>query len=373
MMAAVKRPAAGFLAAALLFSVGCSQSNSPERDLPDSQSPSQSVSQPQEPQTSSSSAASSAETSKAGSSQSQFQLSSPSASREAVPAEAASEEAPPEEDPFDDEEVIREDTETSAVSETDSPESSSGSSTPYVVYEDGRNRADIKEDMLEGIQEWKAINSDTVGWLFVPHTTLDSPVLQTTDNTYYLKHNEYKVQDVNGALVSDYRNHFGGRENQSKNIVLYGHSKDENPDGGVEASREYEHFTELKRYQDISFCRENPYVMFAADGDPMVWEIFAVFHTRTDFYYIQPNPTDSQFLDIVEEARYKSLFNFPDVEVTEDDKILTLSTCCRRIVPTYPNGYRFVIMAKLVDKGAPLLRTANVEENPTGLSPWNVY
>ncbi len=371
MIDAIKRSAAGIFAAALLFTGGCSQNDSSHGDLSASQSPVQSASHPPEAETSFPSAPAPAEIAEA--SQPQPQSSAPSASQEVAPTQAASEEAPLEEDPFDDEKVIREDTEASPISGTTSPESSSGSSTPYVVYEDGRNRADIKEDMLEGIQEWKAINSDTVGWLFVPHTTLDSPVLQTTDNTYYLKHNEYKAADVNGALVSDYRNHFGGRENQSQNIVLYGHSKDENPDGGVEASREYEHFTELKRYQNIDFCRENPYVMFAADGDPMVWEIFAVFHTRTDFYYIQPNPTSSQFLDIVEEARYKSLFNFPDVEVTEDDKILTLSTCDRRIVPTYPNGYRFVIMAKLVDKGAPLLRTANVEENPTGLSPWNVY
>ena len=292
---------------------------------------------------------------------------SPAASEGSAPAEAPA-------DPFDDQEVIAADMEEAPAPESAPPESSSGASLPYVVYEDGRNRADIKEDMLEGIQEWQAVNSDTVGWLFVPHTTLDSPVLQSADNnTYYLTHNEWKQEDKNGALVSDYRNRFGGRENQSRNIVLYGHSKDENPDGGVEASREYEHFTELKRYQDIDFCRENPYVMFAAGGDPMVWEIFAVFHTRTDFYYIQPNPTDEEFREIVEEARYKSLFTFPDVEVGEGDKILTLSTCDRRIVPTYPNGYRFVIMAKLVDKGEPLLPAANVEENPTGLSPWNVF
>ena len=293
-----------------------------------------------------------------------------------VTPEACSEPPAPEAaDPFDDEEVVAGELAEEAPprEEAPAPEGEAGE-LPYVVYEDGRNRADIKEDMLQGIREWREINSDTVGWLFVPHTTLDSPVLQAADNnTYYLTHNEWKEEDKNGALVSDFRNRFGGRESQSRNIVLYGHSKDENPDGGVEASREYEHFTELKRYQDIDFCRENPYVMFAAGGEAMVWEIFAVFHTRTDFYYIQPDPSDAEFEAIVAEARQKSLFTFPEAEVGEGDKILTLSTCDRRIVPTYPNGYRFVIMAKLVEKGAPLARTAVVEENPAGLSPWNVY
>lgn len=252
------------------------------------------------------------------------------------------------------------------------PEAAASAAQPQSSAGETRNRAEIKEDMLTGIKEWKQKNSDTVGWLYIPETTVDSPVLQTTDNTYYLKHNENKTEDRNGALVSDYRNVLGGRDVMSKNIVIYGHSKDENPDGGVESSREYEHFTELKRYQNIDFCRENPYIMFASDGDAMVWEIFAVFHTKTDFVYNRPNASASERMDMIRQAREKSLFDF-DIEVSENDNILTLSTCCRRIVPTYPNGYRFVIMARLVDKGVALTYDTAVTENPNGLSPWNVY
>ena len=231
---------------------------------------------------------------------------------------------------------------------------------------------EIREDMVEKAAAFQEENPDTVGWLYLYDTTVDSPVLQTVDNTYYLKHNDYKQEDVNGAIVSDYRNRLTGRDSQSQNLVLYAHSKDENPDGGVEVSREYEHFTELKRYQDKAFCEARPYFLFATTQESMVFEVFAAFHTKTSFVYNTPDPSREQMEDILAEAKKKSLFDF-GVEVTADDRIMTLSTCCRRIVPTYPNGYRFVVMGRLVEKGRVLDYDRTVTDNPTALAPWNIY
>ena len=231
----------------------------------------------------------------------------------------------------------------------------------------------IREDMVKNVQEFKKVNPDTVGWLYLWDTTVDSPVFQRAgDNDYYLKHNDYKQEDKNGALVSDFNNILTGRDTQSKNIVVYGHSKDEDPDGGVEISREFEHFTELKRWQNIDFCRSHPYFLFATEDESEVFEVFAAFHTKTEFAYNIANPTKEQQRAILEEAKKKSLFNF-NVDVNENDRIITLSTCCRRIVPTYPNGYRFVIMGRLVEKGKLLDYDRRVEVNPTALTKTNIY
>jgi len=227
--------------------------------------------------------------------------------------------------------------------------------------------------MVKNTLAFREENPDTVGWLYLYETTVDSPVFQREDNTYYLKHNDYRQEDVNGAIVSDYRNRLTGRDSQSQNVVLYAHSKDEDPDGGVEASREFEHFTELKRYQDREFCLAHPYFLFATGEESMVFEIFAAFHTKTSFVYNTPEPSRSQMESILAEAKRKSLFDF-GVEVSPDDRIMTLSTCCRRIVPTYPNGYRFVVMGRLVEKGRVLnYDHRTVTDNPTALAPWNIY
>ena len=226
---------------------------------------------------------------------------------------------------------------------------------------------------MKSVAAFREVNPDTAGWLYLGDTTVDSPVFQVEDNTYYLKHNNYREEDKNGAIVSDFRNRLTGRDSQSQNLVIYAHSKDENPDGGVEASREFEHFTELKRYQKKDYCLAHPYFLFATGEESMVFEVFAAFHTKTGFVYNIPDPSRSQMEEILAEAKRKSLFDF-GVEVTADDRIMTLSTCCRRIVPTYPNGYRFVVMGRLVEKGRPLeYENRTVTENPTALAPWNVY
>lgn len=230
----------------------------------------------------------------------------------------------------------------------------------------------IRSDMVENTRAFQQINPDTVGWLYLWNTTIDSPVFQCGDNDFYLKHNDYGEEDKNGAIVSDFRNVLSGRDTQSLNVVLYAHSKDENPDGGVEASREYEHFTELKRWQDRDFCESHPYFLFATADESMVFEVFAAFHTKTDFVYNVPNPGREQQAEILAQAMKKSLFDF-GVEVSPDDRIMTLSTCCRRIVPTYPNGYRFVVMGRLVEAGKPLTYDRTVTENPTALTPDNIY
>lgn len=254
----------------------------------------------------------------------------------------------------------------------DDPAGSPAPSAPAGNGGESRTFWEIREDMVKNVSAFREQNPDTVGWLYIYETTVDSPVFQREDNTYYLKHNDYRQEDVNGAIVSDFRNRLTGRDRQSKNLVLYAHSKDENPDGGVEASREFEHFTELKRYQNKDFCMAHPYFLFATGEESMVFEIFAAFHTKTSFVYNTPDPSRSQMEAILEEAKRKSLFDF-GVEVTADDRIMTLSTCCRRIVPTYPNGYRFVIMGRLVEKGRVLNYDRTVTENPTALAPWNIY
>ena len=61
------------------------------------------------------------------------------------------------------------------------------------------------------------------------------------------------------------------------------------------------------------------------------------------------------------------------VDIDPEDRIMTLSTCCRRIVPTYPNGYRCVVMGRLVEKGKLLTYERSICENPTALTVNNIY
>ena len=108
-------------------------------------------------------------------------------------------------------------------------------------------------------------NEDTVGWLTVPGTTIDEVVVQAPDNDYYLRRNNMKQSDFNGCYYADYRTNLGARKDLSKNVVIYGHSMDDNPDGA--------RFSQLKKYLDIEYCKQNPYLYFSTPEAELTWQI----------------------------------------------------------------------------------------------------
>ena len=218
-----------------------------------------------------------------------------------------------------------------------------------------------KEIMDEMLVKTLAIyekNDDTVGWLYIENTSIDESVVQAPDNDFYLRRNNLKQSSFNGCYYLDFRAKTGKRTDLSKNTVIYGHSMDDNPDGG--------RFSQLKKYLDLDYCKEHQFIYYTTpEGADMVWQIFAVFYTDISFNYINPNPDNTEYLNIITQARSRSQFNF-DVDVGVSDHILTLSTC------TYTNtanrsNYRYVVMAKLLPAGD-TGTLASVAANPTPYS-----
>ena len=64
------------------------------------------------------------------------------------------------------------------------------------------------------------INSDMRGWLKIDALGISYPIVQYTDNQYYLEKDIYKKNNISGSIFLEYRNN--GFED--KNTVLYGHN-----------------------------------------------------------------------------------------------------------------------------------------------------
>lgn len=199
----------------------------------------------------------------------------------------------------------------------------------------------VRVFQIEKIDKALERNGDTAGWLYIPNTTIDDCVLQSTNNDYYLRLTEDKTYDIFGCYFADFRCSLDlGREYLSRNTIIYGHSDyKDNPEG--------KKFSQLFHYaKDIEFVKNNPYIYFSTNTEDLVWQVFAVFYTDVSFNYIQPDPSDAEFMKIVEEAKAKSEYII-DVPVTKDDKILTLSTCTGLFKQPKEN-YRMAVMAKLL-------------------------
>lgn len=183
----------------------------------------------------------------------------------------------------------------------------------------------------------KELNDETVGWLNVPGTNIDYPVVKAKDNAYYLRHNFKKEKDYNGWVFMNYLN---SAEMLDKNTIIFAHN------------RYYSNimFGTLNKvgkktwYQNI----KDNLITYSDINKEMKWEVFAAYTVPVTDDYLETNfSTDEDFNNFIKMIRSRSVIS-SDLEIKNTDKILTLSTCA-------DINTRFVVHA--------VLKTDLLEEN----------
>lgn len=175
-----------------------------------------------------------------------------------------------------------------------------------------------------------AVNQDVKGWLTIPGTNIDLPIMQAEDNDYYLSHDLYGEKDPYGLPYIDYRVPVKPDDVWAKNTLVYGH----NMNAGYV-------FHELIGYRDAEFYKEHPFLTFDTVYNESEWVIFAAFEANTDFnrgevfqyfnYVISPDPERAQWY--IDETTARSYFT-RSVDVNTDDIFLTLQTCSNNAADT---------------------------------------
>lgn len=173
-------------------------------------------------------------------------------------------------------------------------------------------------------------NKDTVGWLIVNNTNINYPVVQTTNNDYYLKHAFDRSKNYAGWVYADFRNNF---DYLSKNTVIYAHGrKDGVMFGSLNNALKKNWYTNL----------DNQIIQLSTLKYNTMWQIFSVYKIEAESYYITTDfNSDESFGEFVTKMEERSIYDF-GVDVTQEDRILTLSTCYN------DKGTRLVVQAKLV-------------------------
>lgn len=247
-------------------------------------------------------------------------------------------------------------------------------SNPLSVPEmESEYQVEVPKENREQLQEQReSLNSDIVCWLQVPNTTINKPVVQTDNNEDYYRANLQKQYALEGTLWMDYECDLkdGTKADVPQNTIIYGHNIG-NPVGEKDDPTGVE-FAQLLHFNDIEFAKANPYVYLSTDNEDLVYQIFAVIYTEASMkpvQYIYPTYNNADYAKLLEDIQARSIYNYPDVNVTISDKILTLSTCCYKYGNYSQNNHqRFVVFAKLV-QGKNFSETANVEENPSPKEP----
>ena len=172
-------------------------------------------------------------------------------------------------------------------------------------------------------------NSDIIAYIKVNGTEINYPVVKADDNDYYLSHSLDKTVNGAGWVFADYRNRLDGTD---KNLIIYGHNRRDGSMFGTLKSILNKEWYEDKNNLKISLHTEN---------EESTYEVFSVYQLEEEDYYLQTSFKDKEFLSFVNTLQGRSIKNF-NVEVFENDSILTLSTCSN------DNRYRVVLHAKKI-------------------------
>ena len=160
------------------------------------------------------------------------------------------------------------------------------------------------------------VNPDTVGWLKVPNTNIDYPVVQGIDNLHYLDYNFNNEKDRNGWVFMDYRNE---KDELDKNTILYAHNR---YSSGVMFGPLMDTLYK-KWYTDP----ENKYISFDTIYGTYKWEVFSLYKVNVDDYGMKIAFDDTEsWNEFIKTLKKRSVYDFK-VDIGENDKILTLSTC----------------------------------------------
>lgn len=163
-----------------------------------------------------------------------------------------------------------------------------------------------------------AINPDFIGWLSIPGTDIDYPVVLTSDVDYYLTHDFTGRESIIGCLFSLDRTDY----QTSRNIAVYGHH--------MRRSRSTTMFQPLHAYKSAAFCADHSEIQFDTLYGSHRYTVFAVISKRESDWDAAVADFDSveAYQAFLDRAKAWSLYD-TGVSVTTNDRILTLITCDR--------------------------------------------
>lgn len=163
---------------------------------------------------------------------------------------------------------------------------------------------------LEALQQ---VNPEVIGWIRIPDTKVDYPLMQGQDNDFYLGHTWEKEKNYVGSVFMEHRNNpnFG-----DFNTIIYAHNMN---DGSM--------FGTLSKYYDSAYWKKHPYVYIATASGVLRYEVFAFYKAAVDsptyglsFRQVQ---TKVDFLTHSRDERRYDTGILPEGQ----DRVLTLSTC----------------------------------------------
>jgi sortase B len=167
--------------------------------------------------------------------------------------------------------------------------------------------------------DWNALllkSHNIVGWIYIPNSNINYPLVRK-DNEYYLNHDYSGKWNPGGSIFLDEAVNLN-----SKNVVIYGHHMKMNI-----------MFHSLPYYADQKYADAHQYIYIATENETRIYQVFSVVYTdhESDTYTWDFGVgSEITFNDYINDALANSLIDTDIKEITEDDVLISLSTCTGR-------------------------------------------
>lgn len=178
-------------------------------------------------------------------------------------------------------------------------------------------------------------NPDVYAWIEVPGTNIDYPILQhQTDNSYYLTHT---IDHEKTVAASIYTENYNAKDFEDLHTVIYGHNM-----------KNRTMFRTLHNFEDYDFFQQNRDVIIYLPEETRYYKVFAAYtydnrHLLFSYDWSDSDKQQDYIEDIMSMNSYGANID-KDMDVTGEDKIITLSTC----VNSGDSTKRYLVQAVLV-------------------------
>ena len=189
---------------------------------------------------------------------------------------------------------------------SDSDNNSSGENDGQDQSKEGNYVNSANEEQL------KSINSDYKMWIQIENTNINYPVVQGSDNDYYLKHNFRKESNISGTVFVESANDI----DNDKNIILYGHNM-----------RNGTMFNNITNYKEESFFNEDNKISIIMNNTLYEYEVFSVYVKNVSEVNLAIGfASEDEFINYAYNEAEESLYK-KDVDFSTEDNLITLVTC----------------------------------------------
>ena len=174
------------------------------------------------------------------------------------------------------------------------------------------------------------LNTDVIGWIYIPDTKVNYPIVQGEDNRHYVSTMVNGNDNAAGSIFMDYRNR---PDFSDRNTVIYGHNM-----------RNGSMFADITKYKNPDYLAEHPTGMIMMPDGNFRFEVLAATVADLSQAYWQVEfAGDEDFhlwlTSVVADADVTA-----GIVPEKDDRVVVLSTCSYEF-----SDARYVLVCRVME------------------------